>query len=154
MDLIVDGGVVFGGTFNGNPLALAAARATIDALSARQGAPLARANRPGEELMSGLRESAQTLGMPLTVCGFGAAFAVHFSERQPLLAYRDTLKDDRERLRTFLLHMLEEGVYALPDGRFYVSTAHSEDDIEETKRVVHRALRDVLEESRPVKSGR
>ncbi len=40
MDLMVDGGVAFGGTFNGNPLALAAARATMNELAADGGISL------------------------------------------------------------------------------------------------------------------
>jgi glutamate-1-semialdehyde 2,1-aminomutase len=138
MDLIVDGGVAFGGTFNGNPLALTAARVTLDELSANHGEPLAKANRLGEELMNGIREAAEKYSVPLVVCGFGAAFGIHFTERHNLLHYRETLEDNRDKLGTFLYRMVEEGIYTLPDGRFYVSTAHSEDDVAETLRTVHR----------------
>ena len=71
---------------------------------------------------------------------FGAAFAVHFTEKAELTDYRDTLSDDRERLRRFWLQLLEQGVYLLPDGRFYLSTVHTEREIAETLQAVDTAL--------------
>jgi len=43
MELMLGGGVVFGGTFNGNPVSLAAAEAILEVLSHDNGAPLAQA---------------------------------------------------------------------------------------------------------------
>ncbi|MEO7143338.1 MAG: hypothetical protein ABI165_07510 [Bryobacteraceae bacterium] len=48
------GGVVFGGTFNGNPISLAGANACLE-------------------------ELARARGIPLQVTGFGAALALHFT---------------------------------------------------------------------------
>jgi glutamate-1-semialdehyde 2,1-aminomutase len=66
------------------------------------------------------------------VTGFGTAFAVHFTSRSELHDYRDTLEDDKEMLRRFLMLALEHGVHVVPDGRFYTSAAHTEQDIQET----------------------
>jgi glutamate-1-semialdehyde 2,1-aminomutase len=132
--------VAFGGTFNGNPISLACARATLTELERDGGAALARANRTGQKLMEGIREIARRHGVPLQVCGFGAAFALHFTARSELRDYRDTLEDDRERLATFLLRALEHGVYALPDGRMYVSAVHTEQDVAETLEAVDKVL--------------
>ncbi|MCS7315542.1 MAG: aspartate aminotransferase family protein [Bryobacterales bacterium] len=140
MELIGDGGVAFGGTFNRNPNSLACARATLGELERERGAALAQANRIGTMLMEGIREAARRCGVLLQVTGFGAAFALHFTERAELGDYRDTLADDRERLAAFLLHALEKGVYALPDGRMYVSAAHTEQDVAETVAAVESAL--------------
>ena len=133
MEAILHGGVSFGGTFNGNPLSMAAARVTLNELGKMaEEAPLARANRLGQKLMNAFRNSAQTHGVPLVVCGFGAAFAIHFTRCERLDQYRDTLSDDGEKLREFLYCMLKAGIYTLSDGRFYVSTAHTEQDVAET----------------------
>jgi glutamate-1-semialdehyde 2,1-aminomutase len=140
MELMFTGGVAFGGTFNGNPISLACARATLTELEREGGAALARANRTGQKLMEGIREIARRHGVPLQVCGFGAAFALHFTARSELRDYRDTLEDDRERLATFLLRALEHGVYALPDGRMYVSAVHTEQDVAETLEAVDKVL--------------
>ncbi len=140
MELISDGAVAFGGTFNGNPISLACARATLGELERDGGAALARANRLGAALMEGIREAARRRGVPLQVSGFGAAFALHFTERSELRDYRDTLADDRAKLAVFLLRALEKGVYALPDGRMYVSAAHTEEDVSLTLTALDTAL--------------
>jgi len=140
LEQICGGGVVFGGSFNGNPVVLAAAKAVLEELSASGGAALARANLLGERLMAGIGDCARRSGVAAQVCGFGAAFAVHFTEKSELRDYRDTLEDDRGKLDRFWLQLLEEGVYILPDGRFYVSTAHAEREAEETLQAVGRAL--------------
>jgi glutamate-1-semialdehyde 2,1-aminomutase len=101
---------------------------------------LARANRTGETLMEGLRKLAGERGIPLLICGFGAAFAVHFTPRSELHHYRHILEDDRALLARFLFHALEEGIYILPDGRFYVSAVHSPEDVTETLAALRRAL--------------
>jgi len=63
--------------------------------------------------------------------GFGAAFPIHFTKRKQLRHYRDTFDDDHEWLRRFLLEALEERVYLLPEGRFYTSISHTEEDVTE-----------------------
>jgi len=140
LDLVADGRVAFGGTFNGNPLALAAAQTTIDELSVDRGQPLHHANSIGEAIMQGLEQRARSRGIPLAITGFGAAFALHFTARQSLSNYRDTLDDDRSQLQQFLFEALKEGICILPDGRFYVSAVHSEDDAERTISALDRAL--------------
>lgn len=143
MELLAEGSVAFGGTFNGNPISLACAMATLRELERDGGAALAHANRMGSELMAGIRRIAERCGVALRVTGFGAAFALHFTEREDLREYRDTLQDDRRRLARFLLYALEEGVYLLPDGRFYVSAAHTPRDVEFTLAALERALQRV-----------
>lgn len=133
-------GVAFGGTFNGNPMAMAAAQATLDVLAAGNGAALAHANRIGELLKDGIRECARQAGIALTITGFGAAFSLHFTSRTELTNYRHTLEDDKELLGRFLRLALDEGLYLLPDGRFYVSTVHSEREVGDTIEAVKRVF--------------
>lgn len=135
-------GVAFGGTFNGNPISLAGADAALAELARNGGEALTRANRLGAQLMEGLRGIARESGIALRVTGFGAAMALHFGNHTELRDYRDTLSDDREALRRFLLAALAEGIHMLPDGRMYVSAAHTEQDIEETLAAVSRAASD------------
>src|SRR5206468_9405466 len=47
-------GVAFGGSFNGNPVSLASANATLTELEHDDGAALAHANRMGQRLMDGV----------------------------------------------------------------------------------------------------
>jgi glutamate-1-semialdehyde 2,1-aminomutase len=90
--------------------------------------------------MEGLREASAQCGVPLTVSGFGAAFALHFTERKTLVNYRDTLADNSERLHRFLLEALREGIAIIPDGRMYLSAVHSEEDAQRTVTALTRAL--------------
>ncbi|SPE41912.1 Glutamate-1-semialdehyde-2,1-aminomutase (fragment) [Candidatus Sulfopaludibacter sp. SbA3] len=90
--------------------------------------------------MDGLRDIAQHSGIPLRVTGFGAALALHFGNDSELRDYRDSLSDDRETLGRFLMAALSEGLHMLPDGRMYVSAAHTERDIAETLVAASHAL--------------
>ncbi len=138
LELMFTGGVSFGGTFNGNPLSLAAGVTTIQELVRDGGEPLRTANRTGEKLMEGIRQTGRRYDLPLLVNGFGAAFAVHFNLLPQLRNYRDTLNDNGPLLAKFLMESCKEGINILPDGRFYVSTVHSEEDVEETLAAMDR----------------
>jgi glutamate-1-semialdehyde 2,1-aminomutase len=138
LELMFTGGVSFGGTFNGNPLSLAAGVTTIQELVRDGDDPLRTANRTGERLMEGIRKAGRQYELPLLVTGFGAAFAIHFNQLPQLRNYRDTLHDNGPLLAKFLMESCKEGINILPDGRFYVSTVHSEEDVEETLAALDR----------------
>jgi glutamate-1-semialdehyde 2,1-aminomutase len=122
-------GVSFGGSFNGNPVSLASANATLTELARDHGAALVHAHRMGQRLIDGIPRMAR---MPVIVSGFGAAFAIHFTNRTELRDYRDTLADDAGLLNRFLYRALEQGLHIVPDGRMYVSAAHTDRDIDDT----------------------
>jgi len=132
VEQMAGGGVSFGGTFNGNPISMAGSLATLGELSKDDGAALRHANAVGETLRRAIPELARKHGIALIAEGFGAAFAIHFTKRPRLTEYRDTFDDNREALTLCLRLLLDEGVYALPDGRFYVSAVHTEEDVERT----------------------
>jgi glutamate-1-semialdehyde 2,1-aminomutase len=140
METMYAGNVRYGGTFNGNPVSLAAADAALEVLSANEGEALKRANALGERLMDGIAGAAARHGIPLTVTGFGTAFTLHFSTHTGWRNYRDTLHDDAAQLRRFLIAALERGLHLLPDGRWYTSAAHTEADIEETLAIVESSF--------------
>ena len=140
MEMVRPGCVAFGGTFNGNPLSLAGASTCLDLLALENGAALDRANRSGARIIDGIRLCARSFGIDVTITGFGAAFAVHFTRRRRLVEYRDTLHDKRRTLAAFLRIALDEGLYLLPDGRFYVSAAHSDRDVDDAIAALGRAF--------------
>jgi glutamate-1-semialdehyde 2,1-aminomutase len=140
MELMFHGGVVFGGTFNGNPFSLAGADVCLDELARDDGAALRHANRMGEVLQDGIRDLAKQHGVPLHVTGFGTAFYLHFNSGAAPSQYRDTLANDRVMLQNFLHAALSEGIILVPDGRVYVSTAHTESDVAETLDKLGRAF--------------
>lgn len=141
MEQMFTAGVAFGGTFNGNPLSLAAADYCLSELSRDDGEALCRANRTGNRIRTELPRLGQNVGLKLSATGFGTAFCVHFTNRETLDDYRDTFDDDRNLLNRFLRAALSEGVIIVPDGRMYVSAAHTEHDAEETINRLGRALK-------------
>ena len=143
LDSIFTKGVLFGGTYNANPVSLCGPSVTLQELSRDAGSALNHANEMGRMLMDGIRAAARKHRLSLTVTGFGAAFSIHFTTRTELLNYRDTLADDRSLLNRFLLRALEQGIYCLPDGRFYISTVHTERDIRQTLAVFEDIFREL-----------
>lgn len=139
MDLIASGQVVHAGTLNGNPLSLAAAKAALDILAANSGAIYSDLQRRGERLRSGLERMLRARGLTVVTNGEGAVFHISFQERKPR-TYRDTLEANAALYSDFALALLDEGVFLLPDGRWYLSAAHTDDDIDMTLAAAERVL--------------
>jgi glutamate-1-semialdehyde 2,1-aminomutase len=145
MELIEEHRVVQAGTFNGNPISLAAAYAALSILDADGGAALKRAGTTGESLIVGIRKLAEEEGIPILINGLGSAFHLAFTERRAMHNYRNTLDSDVQARDSFLEAMLRSGVYLLPDGRWYVSAVHTEGDVGNTL----DAIRDVFRKEKP-----
>ncbi len=139
MDLIASGQVVHAGTLNGNPIALAAARAALAILTRDNGAVYAKLNLRGERLRIGLEQRLQAAGFQVVTSGVGSIFQLSFMPN-PARTYRDTLAADTARYSDFAIGMLDEGVLLLHDGRWYVSTAHTDADIDHTLAAADRVL--------------
>jgi glutamate-1-semialdehyde 2,1-aminomutase len=123
MDLIAQRRVVHAGTFNGNPISLAAAAATLEILSAHAGRLLKKIRERGEQLKSGISKVAREQGIPCLINGVGSAFHLSFTSRSSMHNYRDTLDADNALRDRFIESMLGFGIYLIPDGRWYVSAA-------------------------------
>jgi glutamate-1-semialdehyde 2,1-aminomutase len=137
MELIAAGQVVHAGTLNGNPLALAAADASLDMLT--QPGVYDRLRAAAERLRSGLEREFHAAGLPVITSGEGPVFHVSFMDRAAR-NYRDTLAADGALYTQFAVALLDEGVLVLQDGRWYVSTAHDDAVIDETLAAVRRVL--------------
>lgn len=139
MDLIASGTVVHAGTLNGNPIVLAAALAALDVLARDNGAVYADLEHRGARLRSGLESRLRAAGYNVVTAGEAAVFHVSFMER-PARRYRDLLDADTKAYGDFVLALLDEGVLILPDGRWYCSIAHTDEQIDATLAAVERAL--------------
>lgn len=149
MEMVRPGQVSFGGTFNGNPLSLAGASACLERLELNEGAALKTAEWAGSRILNALRDLEERYEIGLALAGFGAAFALHFTSRKELHDYRDTLDDDSGTLAAFLRIALDEGLYLLPDGRFYVSAAHADRDVNEAIDALDRTFGRLADTIRP-----
>jgi len=138
MDLIADGRVVHAGTLNGNLLALAAANATLDILTRDHRSIYAGLWRLGEQLRVGMQTILKEKGHKVVTSGGGPVFQLSFMDR-PARTWRGQLAADQQRYAALSLALLDLGVLALPDGRWYVSAVHTAADVENTLEAVRRA---------------
>jgi glutamate-1-semialdehyde 2,1-aminomutase len=120
------------GTMNGNPLAAAAGLATLTQL--HKPGMYTRLEALGERLRRGLRE--QIAASPVTgeVRGVGPLAAVS-------LPTGGGSNHDQQRLRELTSLMLADRILVQLQTRFYVSAAHTEDDIDRGVEVFGSALR-------------
>ncbi|MGA1315311.1 MAG: glutamate-1-semialdehyde 2,1-aminomutase [Rubrivivax sp.] len=140
MSLLAPLGPVYqAGTLSGNPVAPACGRATLDLLS-RPGVCDARAGRTRQSV-DGLAAAAADAGVPFSVDCEGGMFGFFFGDRLPQ-NYPEVLATDKERFNRFFHGMLERGVYLAPAlyEAGFVSTAHSQADIEATVAAAREVL--------------
>jgi glutamate-1-semialdehyde 2,1-aminomutase len=137
MDLIAAGSVVHAGTLNGNPLCLAAANAALEELQSGSPGIYSRLEATGERLRLGLERILRARDLPAVTNGRGPVFQVSFCGGRPH-TYRDTLAADRKLYSDFALALLDEGILVLPDGRWYLSTAHTDADVDATLEAAKR----------------
>jgi glutamate-1-semialdehyde 2,1-aminomutase len=140
LNLIEEQKVLHAGTFNGNPISLAAARATLDLLQESHGAAIVRMRETGEKLMAGIKQAADAAEIPILINGLGSCFHIAFTTRREMRNYRDTLDSDLAARDRFLQALLFGGIYLMPDGRWYVSAVHTNEDVTRTLEAVSQAL--------------
>jgi glutamate-1-semialdehyde 2,1-aminomutase len=139
MELIERGEVVHAGTLNGNLITLSAARAALQMLTENPEETYANLHRRGQTLREGIERLLLEQGHVVKTAGEGPVFHVAFLDRQPR-NYRDLLSADQQKYSDFAIALLDEGVLPLPDGRWYISTAHTDEDIDATLAAVERAI--------------
>jgi len=127
------------GTLSGNPVAMASGIATIDELS-----------KPGvyeglqistDKLADGLLGVFEAAGIPAVVNRACGLLTVFFTNN-PVIDMGSASSTDREAFGAFFHGMIDNGVY-LPPSQFeawFVSTAHTDSDIEQTLDAVKKSL--------------
>ena len=139
MELIGCGRVMHGGTYNTNTVSVTAAIATLEELASGQGAAYRMLYQRGEHLMAEFTAIARRRGVPLLVQGLGPIFHSAFTEG-PITDYRTCQMADAARLSRLLAALLPHGVRLTGRGAWFLSTAHTDDDIEFTCSAFDAAL--------------
>ncbi len=116
------------GTLSGNPVAAAAGLATLDVL--RRPGAYERLFATGRELMGQFAALLNGAGIAAQVIGEPPLFDVVFSA-EPVRDYRGCLNGDGSLMRRFNALLRERGVLK-GEQKYYVSVAHSTDDVDET----------------------
>ena len=127
MDQITSGRVLHLGTYNGNPLCMAATKAVLAEICTPD---VQRAvNDLNSNLVAACQGTIDRAGLPAHTVQFGAKGCVTWSE-EPIQNYRDYKATDFDLAFAQWLHGINRGVLLPPglDEQWLVSVLHSEDD--------------------------
>jgi len=140
------GSVYQAGTLSGNPLAMAAGIATLHVLTDDVQQRIAKRTA---RLVQGMREIATRCGVPFTADCAGSMWGFFF-RAEPVRSFADAKASDVEQFKRFFHAALDRGVYLAPSPfeAAFMSSAHSDMDIEETLNRLEDALGETLNLSR------
>jgi glutamate-1-semialdehyde 2,1-aminomutase len=127
MDLITEGRVIHLGTYNGNPLCMAAARATLaDVCTPDTTLDTIRRNAL---LIDAVNEVIDGAGLPAHTVAFGAKGCVTWAE-VPIRDYRDYKATDFDLAFAQWIHGINRGVLLPPglDEQWLISVMHTDAD--------------------------
>ena len=144
MDHIAPVGPVYqAGTLSGNPLAMAAGLAQLRIL--RDENPYPELERRTRRLVDGLLAVGAELGVPMSGGSLGSMWGV-FLAAGPVRSFEDAKASDVALFRRFYHGMLRRGVFFAPSAfeAGFLSTAHTDSDVDETIQRSREALREAL----------
>jgi glutamate-1-semialdehyde 2,1-aminomutase len=130
MGLISDHKVFHGGTYNTNPVAMAAGLAMFREVLTPSA--YEHVNRLNKKLLDGYNGVISKTGLKAYVVGAGSNGSLMFAPK-PIHNYRDWLKVDSELWRHYWFAMVNRGVMAQPywwDEQWTVSVAHTDADVD------------------------
>ena len=135
------GGVYQAGTLAGNPLSVQAGLTTLSILREEQ--PYERLALKTEQLCRGVAKSAAKWSIGVTVNRVGSMFSFFFIDRE-VNDHGEARSQDGESYKRFFRSLLEGGIYLSPSGfeSNFISTAHSDEEIDKTLQVVEKTFKD------------
>jgi len=133
------GDVYQAGTLSGNPVAMAAGLAQLEILEREK--PYAVLEERARRLVAGIVAAAERHDVRASGAAAGSMWGVFFCDG-PVRNFDDALKVDRDFFNAYYRECLAGGVFFAPSPfeAGFISTAHSDADIDQTLAVVERAL--------------
>lgn len=139
MEKVAPAGSIYqAGTLSGNPLAMTAGYETLSALEPDTYQEL---NDKVDRLVAGYKQAAEKHRIPLQVNRAGSMVGFFFTDKQ-VVDYDTAATSDLELFKKYYQGMIKEGIF-LPPSQFegvFLSTAHSDEDIERTIEAVERVF--------------
>jgi glutamate-1-semialdehyde 2,1-aminomutase len=132
MGMVAPAGPMYqAGTLSGNPLAMTAGIKTLELL--KQPGTYEKLTATTQKLVAGIKDAAQSAGMPITAASVSAMFGFFLCEG-PVRNFEEAKSTDSERFGKLHRAMLERGIYLAPSAfeAGFTSLAHSDADIEAT----------------------
>lgn len=139
-----DGPVYQAGTLSGNPLAMAAGKAMLDALTP---AVYAKLERTARDLEHGMNEAARSAGVAdKVVLNRVGSILTPFFTPGPVRNFDDAKRADLGKFRVWYHAMLRQGVFVAPAQfeAMFVSTAHAPKDVAKTVKAHEIALKEAF----------
>jgi glutamate-1-semialdehyde 2,1-aminomutase len=134
------------GTYNGNVASMAAGNATLGVLEDGASTLYPHLDRLADRLARGLLAGATRCSLPLEVLRAGSILRLVWGGPRPVRTYADIRAADASALAAFAMHLQLRGVHALGRGLWYVSTAHTETDIDRTLEAADAAFEALADE--------
>jgi glutamate-1-semialdehyde 2,1-aminomutase len=144
MDMLAPVGAVYqAGTLSGNPIATAAANATLDILE--KGNYYEKLEAASALLEAGLNDAAKDAGVPVTINRIGSIMSCFFTDR-PVRNFADVQSTNIKQFKRFFAKMLRWGIYLAPSAyeAMFISLAHTKQDIEKTIKAAQNAFHKVI----------
>jgi glutamate-1-semialdehyde 2,1-aminomutase len=141
MRQVTGGYVSITGTYSGNPVSCVAALAAIDIFSAE--GVYEELFAKGRRLMTGIQAQLDEAGVVGHVCGEPPAFEVWFAPEAPR-DFRGMLASDFGKRAKFTSLLLDRGIMKAHE-KFFVSLAHSDEDIDFTLEACGSAIAELAD---------
>lgn len=135
------GPVYQAGTLSGNPLAMSAGLAMLNAIEEDDFYP--RLEQKVNQLTDGFKQAAQQAGIRVTTNQAGSMFGLFFSEQTQITQYSQVVNQcDAALFARFFHAMLAQGVYLAPSAfeAGFMSSAHTEQDIADSVAAMYEVL--------------
>ena len=143
MDQLAPIGPIYqAGTLSGNPLAMSAGVALLEAVINLN--PFDELQIASSEIMLHIKNLMNEKGIPFSTSSIGGMFGFFLSENLPR-NFEDVLKTDDEMFKKFINAALNQGIYFAP-SRFeagFISSTHDQDIIDQTKYKIEKAIKEL-----------
>ncbi len=130
--LAPEGPVYQAGTLSGNPLAMAAGRATLKLVQQENFFPQLADH--AQQLTTGLQRAADDAGIAFSTNQVGGMFGMFFTDAKKVSLFAEVMACDVGRFQVFFHAMLDAGVYLAPSAyeAGFISAAHGDTEINAT----------------------
>lgn len=135
--------VLIAGTYNGHPVPVAAAIATLRKLRDRGAEIYGHADAMAQRMQDGLEGIFAAAGMTVTVVRQASAFVTYFMDHAPVDWLDLVTHHDMERDRRYRARLIERGVFHFPNPakQGSISFAHTPEDIDTTLQITEDVVR-------------
>jgi glutamate-1-semialdehyde 2,1-aminomutase len=140
LDLLLERKAIGAGTFNGYPLGVAASLATMKILEKDDGVYYKKIDQIQKGLMDGLRQINHKYGIPALMQGPRGVFFYQFIDKEVAWSVRDLAEADVEKQTKFRTMLADEGILIMWAGRWYMSGALTDEDVNKTLESTDRVM--------------